>query len=222
MLMLSDNAFATTDASDEPGSHTALLFALDADQPVAEKSSFGGGSVYYLTDRGNYSYPTLAPYSSSWDLWVGLRANTVLGGSLPANGFAIINTGGRNDFDGTTFSHTGWASRVELGPVCFGPGKLSTQVAYASGDSNPGVGNSNEFRTVAQTSRDNFGAEGYGGYGHITPAKGPDDVRDLGVGLQGSRIRPLYGARQIRTATHEQTDEHEFARLDARGGDESE
>src|SRR5205085_2445013 len=138
-----------------PGSLSAYLFALDVDQPVREKSSVGA-SVYYLTDHGDYSYPTLTPYSSSWDLWAGVRGKTV-GGEVPLNGFVVVNTGQLNLFSGDSPTHTGWAALGEIGPVPVGCGKVSTQAILSSGGSN-------EFRTVAQTSRDNFGSQGYWSY----------------------------------------------------------
>jgi hypothetical protein len=104
---------------------------------------------------------------------------------VPLSGFLIFNTGERHDFaPAGSFKHTGWAANAEIGPVPVGAGKFSTQVMASSGDSTPGVGSSDEFRTVAQTARDNFGSEGYWSYMHIMTPNGPDDVNDLGVSLQ--------------------------------------
>jgi hypothetical protein len=182
-LYLSDLPLITT--VDEPvGSHTSWLLTADVDQPLAEKTSVGA-SVYYLTDRGDYSYPTFFPYRSSWDVWLGVRGKTVLMDTLPVNGFAILNTGEREDqFGETVLRHTGYAGKFELGPLPLGPGKLSAQTLYASGSNTPGFGTTNEFRTVAQTYRDNFGAQGYWSYLYLTSPNGPADVKDLGVSLQ--------------------------------------
>jgi hypothetical protein len=180
MLLLDDQAFATTDPTDEPGSHTAILYAVDVDQPLGSKSSIGG-SIYYLNDGGDYSYPTIGPYSSSWDLWIGLRGKYAEG-PAPVTGFVLMDTGGLHTF-GPTYHHTGWAGQVELGPIPLGPGKFSTQLVVSSGSSDGSFGES-QFRTLAQTNRDNFGAEGYWSYMHITSANGPSDVNDLGVSLQ--------------------------------------
>src|SRR5262249_3860588 len=86
-FLLSDLALLSTQNPPELGSHTALLFTADVDQPIGEKSSVGA-SVYYLPDRGDYSYSTFAPYKSASDVWAGIRAKTVLG-VLPLGAFAL-------------------------------------------------------------------------------------------------------------------------------------
>jgi hypothetical protein len=182
-LYLSDLPLITTE-NVPLGSHTAWLLTADVDQPVGEKSSVGA-SVYYLPDRGDYSYPTFFPYKSAWDAWFGVRGKTVLLDTLPVNAFAILNTGERKDvYNETVFRHTGYAGKFEVGPLPLGPGKLSAQALYSSGSDHPGVGDTSEFRTVAQTYRDNFGAQGYWSYLFITSPNGPSDVKDLGVSLQ--------------------------------------
>lgn len=182
-LYLSDLPLITTE--DVPlGSHTAWLLTADVDQPIGDKSSIGA-SAYYLPDRGDYSYPTSAPYRSAWDLWLGVRAKTVVMDTLPINAFAILNTGKEEDELGETMlRHTGFAGKFEVGPVPLGPGKLSFQTLYASGSDHPGVGTTSEFRTVAQTYRDNFGAQGYWSYMYLTSPNDPSDTKDLGVSLQ--------------------------------------
>jgi hypothetical protein len=184
-LLLSDLPLVTTD--DSPlGSHTAVLFTLDVDQPLEDQNqSSVGASAYYITDAGDYSYPTFAPYKSSYDVWLGVRGKTVLMGTVPVNGFALVNWGSHTDGEGTTiFNHTGWAAKAEIGPVPLGPGKLSAQIIYSSGSDHPGQGADAEFRTVAQTYRDNFGSQGYWSYLHLTSPSGSSDVNDLGVSLQ--------------------------------------
>jgi hypothetical protein len=76
-FLLTDEALLVG-STNIPGAHDAYLFTLDADQPLADRYSIGG-SIYYLTDHGQYSYPTSVPYRSSWDLWVGLRGQGKLG-----------------------------------------------------------------------------------------------------------------------------------------------
>ncbi len=182
-LYLSDLPLITTE--DVPlGSHTAWLLAADVDQPLGEKTSVGA-SVYFLPDRGDYSYPTTFPYRSAWDLWLGVRGKTVLMDSLPVNGFAILNTGQRDtDAPEPGFHHTGFAGKFEAGPIELGPGKLSGQFLYASGSDHPNVGTTSQFQTVAQTYHDGFGAQGYWSYMQLTSPNGPSDVQDLGVSLQ--------------------------------------
>ena len=83
---------------------------------------------------------------------------------LPLAAFVLLNTGRRADFDPTGFRHTGWATWIEAGPLKVGDAKLSSQILYASGDSDPGTGRFQEFRTVAQSYLDNFGSQGYWSY----------------------------------------------------------
>ncbi|HVS35277.1 MAG TPA: hypothetical protein VMS17_06815 [Gemmataceae bacterium] len=182
-FQLSDLPLITTIAS-TPGSHTSDLFTVDGDLPIEEKSSIGA-SAYFLVDHGDYSYPTFAPYGESWDMWFGLRGKTDLGDALPLNGFVLLNTGERTDTGGVTvFRHTGWAGKAEAGPLPIGPGKFSAQALASTGSSHPGVGDDDEFRTLAQTYRDNFGSQGYWSYLYLTSPNGPADVNDLGVSLQ--------------------------------------
>ena len=166
------------DAADD-----TVLMTLDLDWAVSETRSVGF-SVYYLSDRGIYSYPTADPYDSSWDVWIGLRASTQWW-SIPINGFAIYNPGERKELGGgPTFVHRGAALKLEAGPVPLGAGKLSFQTLYSTGDDNPNDNYSGEFRTIAQSFRDNFGAQGYWSYLVLTSPDGPSDVNDLGVSLQ--------------------------------------
>ncbi len=167
----------------------AFLLAFDLDRPVWENRSVGF-SVYYLWDRGTYLYPITLPggapfaYDSAWDLWIGLRAKTALLG-MPVRGFAIYNTGQRQELGGLPrFEHNDAALKLELGPLPLGPGKVSFQTLYATGDGNPDETRRDGFRTIAQSARDNFGAQGYWSYLILTSPHGPSDVNDLGVSLQ--------------------------------------
>ncbi len=125
ILLLTDQAFVLGSDETNPGPHSAYLFAIDLDQPLLDKKSSIGASVYYLDDRGEYSYPTLT-YSYSWDLWIGVRGKTEVN-NAPLSGFFILNTGDRTDFGSTDFHHTGWAGEFEVGPVPVGCGKFSTR-----------------------------------------------------------------------------------------------
>ncbi len=168
----------------DPGrADDAYLFGLDADLGRPRDGATLGASLYYLVDRGDYSYPTAAPYESSWDLWFGLRASGRPGG-FPLRGWLILNRGERTDLGGGGFDHTGWAAKLEAFGVSLGAGQFSAQVLYASGDDDPTDGDSREFRTIAQSERDGFGAQGYWSYLALTSPHGPSDVKDLGVGLQ--------------------------------------
>ena len=200
----------------------ATLFTLDLDWCCSKDSSFGF-STYYLPDSGGdqvlgpglpnngYSYPQAAPYASAWDVWIGVRARTKLM-RVPINAFVIYNPGERKELGGApTFKHWGTGLKLEAGPIAIGPGELSFQTLYSTGDANPGDNSSNEFRTVAQSERDNFGAQGYWSYLVITSADGPSDVNDLGVSLQNrgfglftvqaNYAYPIYQALSGRIAT---------------------
>lgn len=181
-LVLSDQAFATSNPAPAPGTHTAVLYAFDADQPVTEKLTVGA-SAYVLYDRDGYSHPTAGAYRYAVETWFGARAKWT-NDVLPLAGFVLANNGRRADFGPVGFRNSGWATWLEAGPLKVGDGKFSTQFLYASGDSNPGQGRSGEFRTVAQSYRDNFGSQGYWSYLQLSSPNGPGDVADLGVGLQ--------------------------------------
>lgn len=180
VLLLSDQAFATTNPPvNNPGRSAAVLYALDVDQPITDRLSVGG-SAYLLDDQGRYSYPTIA-YRNATDAWLGVRAKWT-NDVLPLAAFALANPGQRTDLDGVVRRHAGWATWVEAGPLPVACGKLSGQLLYASGGSGSGTGG--EFRTIAQSYRDNFGSQGYWSYLHLTTPNAPGDVSDLGVGLQ--------------------------------------
>jgi hypothetical protein len=176
--------FELVDLDDQLVEQTYLL-TLDLDRRVGEKGSIGF-SAYYLPDRGGYSYsapspgyPGFAPYQSAWDVWIGARFR-LDSAVMPINGFAIYNTGDRDDVGGSRFQHDGVALKLEAGPIPVGPGKVSCQTLFSSGGDTPGGG----FRTVAQSARDNFGAEGYWSYLMLVAPQGYSDVNDMGVSLQ--------------------------------------
>lgn len=172
-----------------------ILWTLDGDWGQAETGSFGW-SVYAVTDHGHYSYPTAPPYDSSWDMWWGLRGTLPMP-LVPLHGFAIYNVGQRNELGGAPdFRHQGFAAKLATGPhFCWG-GELRLQALYATGEGDPSARNSSEFRTVAQSVRDNFGAQGYWSYLAITSPQGPSDVNDLGVSLQ-NRGLGLFTAQAV-------------------------
>ncbi len=159
------------------------LWAADLDLPVCEDAGIGW-SFYWVHDSESYSYPTLAEPRRADDLWTGLRGHAKLGG-VPVNGFFIFNQGWRDDAPPLDdFEHTGWAAKAEVGPLELGPGKFFLQTLFATGEDDPTDTDSGEFRTIAQSAQDNFGAQGYWSYLFLTSPHGPSDVNDLGVGLQ--------------------------------------
>ncbi|MFN3484617.1 MAG: hypothetical protein ACK44W_03935, partial [Planctomycetota bacterium] len=181
-LTLNAGAFSLWEG-DPSRADDVALFALDADLTVTE-SGCVGASVYYLKDRGTYSYPTVGPYKSSWDLWLGVRGALETGPGV-LRMFAIWNVGRRDDSSAPSdFEHHGWAAKLELGECALGSGRFWIQGLYATGEGDPTDRHSNEFRTIAQSERDNFGAQGYWSYLALTSPHGPSDVNDLGLSVQ--------------------------------------
>lgn len=168
---------------DDARADDTYLFGLDADFPMGNEKRTFGASFYFLADRGNYSYPGAAPYASSWDAWFGLRLTKQIG-AIPMRGWLISNSGRRDDLSGANFSHTGFAGKIEAFDMLVGPGRFSTQLLYASGDDDTSDHQSNEFRTIAQSEADNFGAQGYWSYLVLSAPHGPSDVKDLGISPQ--------------------------------------
>jgi len=161
----------------------ALLWTVDGDWEAENGNKFGW-SVYAVTDHDQYSYPTAPAYDSSWDIWAGIRG-TLQTAFVPLHAFFLYNHGERNELGGgPDFEHNGFALKVETGPSPFWFGELRFQGIYSTGEDDPADRTSSEFRTVAQSVRDNFGAQGYWSYLAITSPQGPSDVNDLGVSLQ--------------------------------------
>jgi hypothetical protein len=161
----------------------AILWTLDGDWERNSGNSLGW-SVYAVSDHDQYSYPTVAPYASSWDVWFGLRG-TLQTAVAPLHGLLLYNTGRRKELGGAPgFVHNGFAVKVEAGPRPVWFGQLRFQMLYSTGEDDPNDRSSREFRTVAQSVRDNFGAQGYWSYLALTSPQGPSDVNDLGVSLQ--------------------------------------
>jgi hypothetical protein len=163
------------------GDGAALLATSDLDFEAGPHA--WGASVYFLRDNGDYSYGTFggprAAYESSWDLWTGVRGYLDLGGAA-ASAYAIVNHGETKNPD---WRHTGWAARTAL-DVDVGEAAVTAQVLYASGNDGSSSSESGEFRTIAQSERDDFGAQGYWSLVGLTSPRGSSDVNDLGVGLQ--------------------------------------
>lgn len=161
----------------------ALLWTVDGDWEAENGNKFGW-SVHVVTDHDQYSHPTVPPYDSSWDMWAGIRG-TLQTSLVPLHAFFIYNHGERDELGGgPDFEHSGFALKVETGPTPFWFGELRFQGLYSTGEDDPADRSSSEFRTVAQSVRDNFGAQGYWSYLAITSPHGPSDVNDLGVSLQ--------------------------------------
>jgi len=59
---------------------------------------------------------------------------------------------------------------------------------YSTGDDGTDPARSGEFRTIAQSVRDNRGAQAYWSLLGLTSPRGPSDVNDLGIGLQNDGL----------------------------------
>ena len=165
------------------GDGGALLFSADVDVDIG--SGLWGASVYFLRDRGGYSYGefggpmpgTLA--RDSWDLWVGARGHFSTG-RASSSVFLIVNTG---KVEAPQWEHAGWAAKAATA-IPFGDGSLRFQALLSTGDDGRTPGKSGEFRTIAQSVRDNAGAQSYWSPLGLTAPRGPSDVDDLGLSLQ--------------------------------------
>ncbi len=163
-----------------------------------------GLGVYYMDDRGGYSYGAHDPtdplasdpsfggpgafydVANGTEIWVGARARL---GILDA--FAIYNEGGVDtDGNGTNdWNHKGYAGKLGLLlPIGEEKAKLRLQALYSTGNDGTSATGSDEFRTIAQGMRDNFGAMGYWSMLGLTSPHGPSDVQDLGVSLQNRSL----------------------------------
>ena len=170
------------------GDGGSLLFTGDVDREIG--GAMLGASVYYLRDQGGYSYGGFGGPSSrvgivreSRDLWVGARGHLETGPATTA-AFLIVNTG---SIDELGWTHTGWSAKL-ASDAPLGPGTLSVQTLYASGDDGSSPTRSGEFRTIAQSVRDDLGAQSYWSLLGLSSPRGPSDVNDLGIGLQNGGL----------------------------------
>lgn len=164
------------------GDGGTALYTLDVDRRLG--TALWGASAYYLNDQGGYSYgtfggPRLASPDDSWDLWVGGRGHFRAARADHAV-FVIVN---RGEADAGRWEHTGWAAKW-ASDVSFRAGTFKAQLLYATGDDGSQPGQSGEFRTIAQSVRDNRGAQSYWSLLGVSSPRGPSDVNDLGIGLQ--------------------------------------
>lgn len=181
------------------GDGSALLFSGDVDREVG--SSLFGASAYYLHDRGGYSYgdfggpANIGGIERSWDLWMGARGHHTFGKVKPSY-FFIWN---RGETEAPDWEHSGWAVKGDV-DYELGQTRLRFQTFYATGNDNSSRDRSGEFRTIAQSVRDDFGAQGYWSLLGLSSPRGPSDVNDLGVSLQnrGLGLFTLQGAFEQR------------------------
>ncbi len=163
------------------GRGSASLFALDLDR--SEEDLLLGGSLYYLDDRGDYSYGTFGgpkvSYAGSSDLWVGLRAAKTFG-KWQSLAFLIYN---RGETSGPSWRHAGWAAGLGASMETERR-RFYLQAKFSTGNDGSDPQRSDEFRTIAQSERDNLGAQSYWSDLALSSPRGPNDVSNLGLGLQ--------------------------------------
>lgn len=169
----------------------AWLLAADLDREIG--TSLWGASVYYLRDEAGYSYGAFGgpsatrtfrtPIHRSSDLWIGGRGHMEHGRGSTAL-FFILNAGEVPDH---SWTHTGWAAKVST-TMTAGRGTVHLRTLYSTGDDGRDPTRSGEFRTIAQSVRDNRGAQAYWSLLGLTSPRGPSDVNDLGIGLQNGGL----------------------------------
>ena len=173
------------DARPGGGQDGSWLLTADLDREIG--SSLWGASVYYLRDDAGYSHggfggPAVASGGAverSRDLWVGGRGHLDhAGGSTGV--FLILNSG---EVPALGWSHVGWSAKVAT-TIPAGRGAAHLQWLYATGGDGGDPQRSGEFRTIAQSARDDLGAQAYWSLLGLTSPRGPSDVNDLGIGLQ--------------------------------------
>ena len=176
-----------------PVDEDSASWLLTADVDRSLGSSLWGASVNYLRDAAGYSYgafggPSPArsfrtPIHRSSDLWVGGRGHIEHGRGSTAL-FLILNRGEVPDH---AWTHTGWAAKAAT-TLAAGRGTVHLRTLYSTGDDGTDAGRSREFRTIAQSVRDNRGAQAYWSLLGLTSPRGPSDVNDLGIGLQNGGL----------------------------------
>ena len=174
--------------------------ALDVTWSKDASHAFGV-ALNYMDDSGQYSYAHrnvaglpdpragAGAYLSSHDTWYGVHGKTKLG-NVDVNGALIGNSGTRLDPGpaGGHFDHDGSMVRVEGSAPVLRDSRVFAQALHSTGEADPNTRSSGEFRTIAQSVGDNFGAESYWGYLSITSPHGPSDLFDLGVSPQNRSL----------------------------------
>lgn len=105
---------------------------------------------------------------------------------MPLHAFGVLNFSERKAPGGVPgFRRRGFAVKMAVEPMMPLGGRLAEASGpLFNGESDPSTGNSREFRTVAESFRNNFGAPGNWSYLQITIPTAPGDVNDPGVSLQ--------------------------------------
>ncbi len=175
------------------GDGDSWLLTADVDRTVG--SSIWGASVYYVRDHAGNIFCAFGGPASSYgrvpgefiqrsnSLWVGGRGHLEHDGGSTAL-FLIMNRGETPDYN---WSHTGWAAKVATALEA-GAGTAHLRVLYSTGNAGNDPTRSGEFRTIAQTARNNRGAGSYWSLLGLTSPRGPSDGNDLGIGLQNDGL----------------------------------
>ena len=168
------------------------LLTADLDRTVG--SSLWGASIY---SYGGFGGPTAGrgeAVRSSRGLWAGGRGHVEHGGGS-TGGFFILNSGEVPVLGWTRF---GWSAKVAT-TLPAGGGAVRLQWLYATGGHADDPARSGEFRTIAQSVRDDLGTQSYWSLLGLTSPRGASDVNDLGIGLQNGGTRPDDASGRLRT-----------------------
>ena len=169
------------------------LLTADVDRTIG--SSVWGASIYYARDRAGNLYCAFGGPAAAYGhapgefirrgnaLWVGGRGHIGHGGGSTSL-FLIMNRGETPDYN---WSHAGWAAKAATA-LDAGPGTAHLRVLYSTGNDGADPARSGEFRTIAQSARDNLGAQSYWSLLGLTSPRGPSDGNDLGIGLQNDGL----------------------------------
>lgn len=97
------------------------------------------------------------------------------------------------------WTHSGWAVKGNIDYRVEGT-RLRFRTFYATGNEGSFRDRSGAFRTIAQSARDDFGAQSYWSLLGLSSPRGPSDVNDLGVSVQnrGAGLLTFQGAVEQR------------------------
>ena len=169
------------------GNGSTNLFTADLDIELGRHLI--GGSIYYLWDRGDYSYGTFGGpktnYEKSWNIWVGLRGHFWIQKSLHFSFFIIHNHGEVFQKGWLLYLHRGFALKTALVFQKSFLGTFAFQFLFSTGGKGKKL---DSFRTIAQSERDDLGSQGYWSFLSLTSPWGASDVKDLGISLQNQGL----------------------------------
>ena len=175
------------------GDGDTWLLTADVDKTIG--ASIWGASLYYARDRAGNLFCAFGGPAATYGhapgefiqrgeaLWIGGRGHLQHGGGSTSL-FLIMSRGETPDYN---WSHAGWAAKAATA-LAAGPGTAHLRVLYSTGNDGSDPTRSGEFRTIAQSARNNLGAQSYWSLLGLTSPRGPSEVADLGIGLQNDGL----------------------------------